>query len=126
MPNLHTPWMMHDMEDATVVTTEKRGRTIAVFDGSSFTDDENQQHAELAMAGANRLTSSDACDCPTFIALYYNHNTKEYITEECYDKEDATAWLSTEEKIHRLPQPAIIQIHFDGTISVEQWSPDNA
>lgn len=123
MADLHLPWMLHDTERATIVTEEKPGRAIAAFTGTSFTDEENDQHAEFAIAACNGF-SSDDCDCPTFIAMYYDHNEGQgYITEPCYSEEDALAWLTVANRTHALQHLAIMQIHFDGTVSVESVNP---
>ena len=47
------PWMLHDMEDATVVTVKKPGKFIALCDGKSFTDEENANHARLIVTAVN-------------------------------------------------------------------------
>ena len=49
----HTPWMRHDMEAGTIVTVEKPGRIIAICDGVSFSDVENQAHADLILRAVN-------------------------------------------------------------------------
>lgn len=123
MDKLHRPWMMHDMERATIVTEEKPGLAIARFDGISFTNEENDQHAQFAIAACNGF-SSDNCDCPTFIAMYYDHRDDgHYVTEACHSEEDAMTWLRVENQRAFVPQPAIMQIHFDGTVSVESVRP---
>jgi hypothetical protein len=54
MPDMHTPWMMHDMEPMTVVTAKKPGKFIALFDGRSFDEETNERHARLAIRAVNR------------------------------------------------------------------------
>ncbi len=52
-------WMLHDMEHATVVTAEKPGRAIADFNSTSFTAEENEQHAQEAIDAVNGETNAD-------------------------------------------------------------------
>ena len=44
------PWMLHDMEFATVVTAQKPGLFIALCDSATFTRKENLANAYLCIA----------------------------------------------------------------------------
>lgn len=51
----HTPepWMLHDMEFATVVTEKKPGRFIALCDGKHFSREESAAHARQIITAHN-------------------------------------------------------------------------
>lgn len=50
------PWMLHDMEDLTIVTVEKPGKFVAVCASKSFTNAENTDHAHLIAAAPDLLS----------------------------------------------------------------------
>lgn len=50
-------WMLHDMEDLTIVTAKKPGQFIALCDSRSFTDEENADHARLIAAAPDLLAA---------------------------------------------------------------------
>lgn len=53
------PWMLHDMEFATVVTAKKPGLFIALCDSASYSEEENTRHAEFIAAAPDTAAERD-------------------------------------------------------------------